>query len=128
MTTRPATIEANGPSRVALVRDDGSALDGPAAARAAGLDPAPLSDMVETIRAWASVGPGLRAAAADPPPGAVLPRGSFRLLAPIPRPRKNVSSASGGTTSSTWRKETESPAARPRCRNTRSSSPSPRPA
>ena len=90
MTTRLATIEANGPSRVALVRDDGSALDGPAAARAAGLDPAPLSDMVETIRAWASVGPGLRAAAADPPPGAVLPRGSFRLLAPIPRPRKNV--------------------------------------
>jgi 2-keto-4-pentenoate hydratase/2-oxohepta-3-ene-1,7-dioic acid hydratase in catechol pathway len=90
MMTRLATIEAGGTRRVALVLDDGSALDGPAAAREAGLDPAPLSDMVATIRAWAALGPMLREAAKSPPPGATLPRGAFRLLAPIPRPAKNV--------------------------------------
>jgi 2-keto-4-pentenoate hydratase/2-oxohepta-3-ene-1,7-dioic acid hydratase in catechol pathway len=90
MTTRLATIEAGGTRRVGLVLDDGSALDGPAAARAAGVDAAPLADMVATIRAWATLGPVLRAAAASPPAGAVLAKGAYRLLAPIPRPAKNV--------------------------------------
>lgn len=90
MTTRLATIEAGGARRVALVLDDGSALDGPAAARAAGVDPAPLADMVATIRAWRTLGPMLRAAAANPSPGTTLPAGGYRLLAPIPRPAKNV--------------------------------------
>jgi len=90
MTTRLATVEEGGARRVALVLDDGSALDGPAAACAAGLDPAPLADMVETIRAWDVLGPMLRSAAKSPPAGATLPRGAFRLLAPIPRPAKNV--------------------------------------
>jgi 2-keto-4-pentenoate hydratase/2-oxohepta-3-ene-1,7-dioic acid hydratase in catechol pathway len=90
MATRLATIEEGGARRVALVLDDGSALDGPAAARAAGVDPAPLADMVATIRAWDALGPMLRAAAASPPPGATLPAGGFRLRAPIPRPAKNV--------------------------------------
>jgi 2-keto-4-pentenoate hydratase/2-oxohepta-3-ene-1,7-dioic acid hydratase in catechol pathway len=90
MTTRLATIEAEGTRRVALILDDGTALDGPSAARAAGLDPTPLADMVATIRAWATLAPMLRAAAASPPAGAVLAKGAFRLLAPIPRPAKNV--------------------------------------
>lgn len=90
MTTRLATITAGGATRVGLVLDDGTALDGPAAARAAGIDPAPLSDMIETIAAWERLGPVLRSAAAAPPPGAVLAKGAYTLRAPIPRPRKNV--------------------------------------
>ncbi|WP_144299872.1 fumarylacetoacetate hydrolase family protein [Elioraea rosea] len=90
MTTRLATIASEAGRRVALVLDDGSALDGPAAAQAAGLDPAPLNDMVSTIAAWDSLGPMLRAAAAKPPPGATVAAGAYRLLAPIPRPAKNV--------------------------------------
>jgi 2-keto-4-pentenoate hydratase/2-oxohepta-3-ene-1,7-dioic acid hydratase in catechol pathway len=90
MTTRLATITAGGATRVGLVLDDGAALDGPAAARAAGVDPAPLADMIETIAAWGTLGPVLRAAAAAPPPGAVLAKGGYTLRAPIPRPRKNV--------------------------------------
>jgi 2-keto-4-pentenoate hydratase/2-oxohepta-3-ene-1,7-dioic acid hydratase in catechol pathway len=88
--TRLATILADGKACVGLVLDDGTALDGPAAARAAGIDAAPLADMVATIRAWATLGPVLRAAAANPPAGAVLAKGAYRLLAPIPRPAKNV--------------------------------------
>jgi 2-keto-4-pentenoate hydratase/2-oxohepta-3-ene-1,7-dioic acid hydratase in catechol pathway len=91
MTTRLATIAtAGGTPRVALILDDGSALDGPAASRAAGVDAAPLADMVATIRAWGTVGPMLRAAAAAPPRDAIVAKGAFRLLAPIPRPAKNV--------------------------------------
>lgn len=90
MTTRLATITAGGATRVALVLDDGAALDGPAAARVAGVDPAPLADMVATIAGWDRLGPMLRAAAASPPPGAVLAKGSYTLRAPIPRPAKNV--------------------------------------
>lgn len=90
MTTRLATILADGKARVGLVLDDGTALDGPAAARAAGADAAPLADMVATIRAWKTLGPMLRAAAANPPAGSVLTKGAYRLLAPIPRPAKNV--------------------------------------
>lgn len=90
MTTRLATITAGGETRVGLVLDDGTALDGPAAARAAGVDAAPLGDMIGTIAAWDRLGPVLRAAAASPPPGAVLARGAYTLRAPILRPRKNV--------------------------------------
>jgi 2-keto-4-pentenoate hydratase/2-oxohepta-3-ene-1,7-dioic acid hydratase in catechol pathway len=90
MTTRLATITAGGQTRVGLILDDGSALDGPAAARAAGVDVAPLSDMVATIAAWDRLGPMLRAAAASPAADAVLAKGSYTLLAPIPRPAKNV--------------------------------------
>ncbi len=90
MTTRLATIASEAGRRVALVLDDGSALDGPEAARAAGVDPAALSDMVSTIAAWDALGPVLRAAASSPPPGATVAPGTYRLLAPIPRPAKNV--------------------------------------
>lgn len=87
---RVATYSAGNRSGVGVVLDDGSVLDGAAALRAAGGDPAPLADMIATIEAWDRVGPVLRQAAAAPPPGAAMAQERVRLLAPIPRPRKNV--------------------------------------
>ena len=90
MTMRLATYSAGGTPAVGLVLEDGSVLDGAAAVRAAGGDPAPLADMIATIEAWDRVGPLLAKAADAPPAGAVVAKDKARLLAPIPRPRKNV--------------------------------------
>ena len=90
MTMRLATYSAGGTPAVGLVLEDGSVLDGAAAVRAAGGEPAPLADMIATIEAWDRVGPVLAKAADAPPAGAVVAKDKVRLLAPIPRPRKNV--------------------------------------
>lgn len=90
MTMRLATYSTGGSPCVGVVLADGSVLDGAAALREAGGDPAPLGDMIATIEAWGRIGPALRQAAAAPPAGAVVPKERARLLAPIPRPRKNV--------------------------------------
>lgn len=91
MTLRLATYSADGgPPRVGVVLEGGAVLDGAAAVAAAGGDPAPCADMIATIAAWQAVGPVLERAAAAPPPGAVVAQERVRLLAPIPRPRKNV--------------------------------------
>jgi 2-keto-4-pentenoate hydratase/2-oxohepta-3-ene-1,7-dioic acid hydratase in catechol pathway len=90
MTMRLATYSAGGAPCVGVVLEDGSVLDGAAALRLSGGDPAPLADMIATIEAWDRVGPVLAKAAAAPPAGAVVAKERVRLLAPIPRPRKNV--------------------------------------
>ena len=90
MAMRLATYSAGGSPAVGVVLEDGSVLDGAAVLRAGGGDPAPLADMIATIEAWDRVGPVLAKAAAAPPPGAVVAQERVRLLAPIPRPRKNV--------------------------------------
>ena len=64
------------------VLDLGSAVLGPLAGQA--------GDMRSLIEAGPAVLAAVRALAAEPPPAAVLDAGAVRLLAPIPRPRRNV--------------------------------------
>jgi 2-keto-4-pentenoate hydratase/2-oxohepta-3-ene-1,7-dioic acid hydratase in catechol pathway len=64
------------------VLDLGSAVLGPLAGQA--------GDMRSLIEAGPAVLAAVRALAAEPPPAAVLDTGAVRLLAPIPRPRRNV--------------------------------------
>ena len=64
------------------VLDFGSAVLGPLAGQA--------GDMLSLIEAGPAVLAAVRALAAEPPPAAVLDAGAVKLLAPIPRPRRNV--------------------------------------
>jgi 2-keto-4-pentenoate hydratase/2-oxohepta-3-ene-1,7-dioic acid hydratase in catechol pathway len=82
--TRLATItDAQGP-RVGAVLEEGRVLDLCAAGLAA------AADMVGLIEAGPEAWAQAKRLAAQPPPGAVLPLVAVRLLAPIPRPRRNV--------------------------------------
>jgi 2-keto-4-pentenoate hydratase/2-oxohepta-3-ene-1,7-dioic acid hydratase in catechol pathway len=82
--TRLATFsDAKGP-RVGAVLEDGRVLDLSAAGVAAADSMLGLSDAGQEALAAA------RKAAASPPAGAVLPAAGVTLLAPIPRPRRNV--------------------------------------
>jgi 2-keto-4-pentenoate hydratase/2-oxohepta-3-ene-1,7-dioic acid hydratase in catechol pathway len=64
------------------VLDLGSAVLGPLAGQA--------GDMLSLIEAGPAALAAVRALAAEPPPAPVLDAGAVRLLAPIPRPRRNV--------------------------------------
>ncbi len=69
-------------SRLGCVLDDGRMLD---LATACG-----TQDMLALIEGGPSALAAIRALAAAPPANAILPAGAFTLLAPIPRPRRNV--------------------------------------
>ena len=82
--TRLATFsDAKGP-RVGAVLEDGRVLDLSAAGVAA------ADSMLGLIDAGQEALAAARKAAASPPAGAVLPAAGVTLLAPIPRPRRNV--------------------------------------
>ncbi|WP_043361898.1 fumarylacetoacetate hydrolase family protein [Belnapia sp. F-4-1] len=82
MTKLATFSDPKGP-RLGAVLEDGRILD----LAAAGNGPA---DMLALIEAGPGALAAARALAASPPPAAVLSAGSYRLLAPIPRPRRNV--------------------------------------
>jgi 2-keto-4-pentenoate hydratase/2-oxohepta-3-ene-1,7-dioic acid hydratase in catechol pathway len=82
MTKLATFTDAKGP-RLGAVLEDGRILD----LAATGGQPA---DMLGLIEAGPAALAAARAVAAAPPPAAILPAGSYRLLAPIPRPRRNV--------------------------------------
>jgi len=82
---------ATGAPCVGLLLDGGSVLDlsglaaaDPSADQSWGTDLVALIEAGERAVEWA------RRQAASPPPGALVDANSYRLLAPIPRPRKNV--------------------------------------
>ncbi|MBL6079943.1 fumarylacetoacetate hydrolase family protein [Belnapia sp. T18] len=81
--TKLATFSDSKGPRLGAVLEDGRILD----LAAAGTVPA---DMLALIEAGPEALTAVRALAATPTPAAVLPAGSYRLLAPIPRPRRNV--------------------------------------
>jgi 2-keto-4-pentenoate hydratase/2-oxohepta-3-ene-1,7-dioic acid hydratase in catechol pathway len=70
--------------RVGAVLEDGGIVD----LAAAGVAAAP--DMLALIEAGPAALAAAREAASHPPAGAVIPAGGVQLLAPIPRPRRNV--------------------------------------
>lgn len=83
--TRLATFtDGRGPRLGAVLADD-RMLDLAAAAPAA-----PFGDMLALIEAGPAALAEAVALAADPPAAAILPAGRATLLAPIPRPRRNV--------------------------------------
>lgn len=88
MTTRLVTFEDGKGPRPGALLDGGRVLD--FAAAASGTFAAQAADMLSLIEAGPAVLTAVRALAADPPPAAVLDAGAVRLLAPIPRPRRNV--------------------------------------
>ena len=83
--TRLATFtDAKGP-RLGCVLEEGGMLDLAAVPGAI-----PAADMQALIEAGPTVLAAVTALAAAPPAAAVLPAGGWTLLAPIPRPRRNV--------------------------------------
>ena len=80
--------DSKGGPRPGAMLDDGRVLD--LAAAASGTFAAQAADMLALIEAGPAVLTAVRALAADPPAAAVLDAGAVRLLAPIPRPRRNV--------------------------------------
>jgi 2-keto-4-pentenoate hydratase/2-oxohepta-3-ene-1,7-dioic acid hydratase in catechol pathway len=83
MTKLATFTDAKGP-RVGAVLEDGRVLDLSAAGVAA------AGSMLELIEAGPQALAAARQAAASSPAGAVLPAAGVTLLAPIPRPRRNV--------------------------------------
>jgi 2-keto-4-pentenoate hydratase/2-oxohepta-3-ene-1,7-dioic acid hydratase in catechol pathway len=84
--TRLATFtDARGP-RPGAVLEDGRMLD----LAAAGVLGGRVPDMLAVIEGGTALAGAIRALAADPPAAALLPAGAWTLLAPIPRPRRNV--------------------------------------
>ena len=88
MTTKLVTFEDGKGQRAGVLLDDGRVLD--LAAVAIGTLAGQTGDMLSLIEAGPAVLAAARALAAEPPPAAVLDAGAVRLLAPIPRPRRNV--------------------------------------
>lgn len=86
------TFETPGaPPRVGVMLDDGGALDlGQLAAASPNAAYAWGTDLVQLIAAGRPALEWVRRALADHRPAAVVAAGGFSLLAPIPRPRKNV--------------------------------------
>ncbi|HYI84124.1 MAG TPA: fumarylacetoacetate hydrolase family protein [Acetobacteraceae bacterium] len=88
-TTKLITFaDGKGGPRPGAMLNDGRVLD--LAMAASGTFAAQAADMLALIEAGPAVLTAVRALAADPPPGSVLEAGATRLLAPIPRPRRNV--------------------------------------
>ncbi|WP_256476438.1 fumarylacetoacetate hydrolase family protein [Siccirubricoccus soli] len=81
--TKLATFSDAKGTRLGAVLEDGRMLD----LAAAGLA---QSDMLALIDAGPAALAAARALAANPPAAAILPAGGWTLLAPIPRPRRNV--------------------------------------
>ena len=88
MATKLVTFDDGKGPRVGVLLDGGRVLD--LAAASSGPYAAPAADMLSLIEAGPAALGAVRALAADPPPAAVLDAGAVRLLAPIPRPRRNV--------------------------------------
>src|SRR4051812_15517183 len=82
MTKLATFTDPKGP-RLGAVLEDGRMLDLAAAGIAA-------PDMLALIDAGPAMLAAARALASSPPAAAVLPAGGWTLLAPIPRPRRNV--------------------------------------
>ena len=76
-----------GQQRLGALLEDGRVLDLAAAASGAA---AAATDMLALIKAGPEALAAVRRLAANPPANAVLATGTVRLLAPIPRPRRNV--------------------------------------
>ncbi len=83
----------NAGPRVGVVRDDDSVLD---LGKLAAADPTALpgwgKDMVDLIAGGGTALSWVKRQVGEPalPPGAVFAKGGYSLLAPIPRPRKNI--------------------------------------
>lgn len=84
MTRLASFTDAQGP-RIGVALEDGRMLDLSAVPGAPG-----MTDMLALIEAGPAALATVRALAESPPAGALLAAGSWRLLAPIPRPRRNV--------------------------------------
>ncbi|MBK1657417.1 fumarylacetoacetate hydrolase family protein [Paracraurococcus ruber] len=83
--TKLATFSDARGTRIGCVQEDGRMLDLSAVPGAPG-----GGDMLSLIAAGPAALAAVTALAAAPPPAALLPAGSWTLLAPIPRPRRNV--------------------------------------
>jgi 2-keto-4-pentenoate hydratase/2-oxohepta-3-ene-1,7-dioic acid hydratase in catechol pathway len=88
MTKLVTFTDAKGP-RVGAALEDGSILDLSAAATGGALAGA-THDMLALIEAGPAALAMVKALAAAPPPAAVLAPGTTTLMAPIPRPHRNV--------------------------------------
>jgi len=88
MTKLATFTDAKG-ARVGAVLQDGSLLDLSAVAPGGALA-GRTQDMLSLIDGGAGALAAVTALAANPPEAAILPAGSWTLLAPIPRPRRNV--------------------------------------
>lgn len=88
MTTRLVTFDDGKGPRPGALLDGGRVLDLAAASPPGTAGGA--RDMLALIEAGPAVLAAVRALAAGPPAAAVLDAGAVRLLAPIPRPRRNV--------------------------------------
>jgi 2-keto-4-pentenoate hydratase/2-oxohepta-3-ene-1,7-dioic acid hydratase in catechol pathway len=88
MATRLVTFEDGKGARAGALLDGGRVLD--LSAVSAGALAGGAGDMIALIEAGPATLAAVRALAAEPPPGAVLEAAAVRLLAPIPRPRRNV--------------------------------------
>src|SRR5689334_9924843 len=80
--TKLVTFQDQKGSRLGAVLEDGRVLDAAAAGGPA--------DMLALIEGGAAALGQVKAKAANPPAGAVLAASGVKLLAPIPRPRRNV--------------------------------------
>lgn len=83
--TKLATFTDTKGARLGCVLEDGGMLDLSAVPGAPG-----DGDMLALIEAGPAALAAIRGLVASPPPAAILPAGAWRLLAPIPRPRRNV--------------------------------------
>jgi 2-keto-4-pentenoate hydratase/2-oxohepta-3-ene-1,7-dioic acid hydratase in catechol pathway len=88
MTKLATFTDAKGP-RVGAVLPDGGMLDLSAVAPG-GVLAGRTQDMLALIEGGAAALAAVTALAANPPAAAILPAGGWTLLAPIPRPRRNV--------------------------------------
>jgi 2-keto-4-pentenoate hydratase/2-oxohepta-3-ene-1,7-dioic acid hydratase in catechol pathway len=88
MATKLVTFADAKGQRAGALLDDGRVLD--LSAVSTGALSGQAADMLSLIEAGPAILATVRALAADPPPAAVLDAGAARLLAPIPRPRRNV--------------------------------------
>ena len=88
MTKLATFTDAKGP-RVGAVLEDGRMLDLSAVAPGGALA-GRTQDMLALIDGGTAALAAVKALAANPPAAATLPAGGWTLLAPIPRPRRNV--------------------------------------
>jgi len=86
--TRLATIADSRGERVAIVLEDGRAID--LAGQGGGLGAAAAEGMLGLIAAGPAALAAAQALAKAPPASGLIAASSYRLLAPIPRPRRNV--------------------------------------
>lgn len=88
MATKLVTFADGKGQRAGALLDDGRLLD--LSAVSLGTFAGKAGDMLSLIEAGPAVLATVRALAAEPPVAAVLDAGAARLLAPIPRPRRNI--------------------------------------